>query len=279
MTTSRQYHFINNTNGFSVSFIEGHSALDELNKIHDIGPYAFSFYQKTLLSSLQMLNFLKANEHLGFYIDSEEPYFRFKVEISPSGEFRTLLLPEEFDDFPTTLTGKCRLSKMTMGKTPYTTILDFNEHPLEELVNEIIDKSYQTNAFITLSKDESSSLMVLKLPPSNVNKKIDDFEDIDMKTIQEKYNDLFENALKLKKTSVEEVEELFKAHGLTYLGSKEVKFHCPCSRQRMADNLLTLPLKDRVSLFDKMPVIEVRCDYCNSIYDVSENDVLKPDLH
>lgn len=278
MTTSRQYHFISNIHGFSVSYIEGHTTLEELNKIHNIGPFAFSFYQKTLMSSLQMLSFIKATENIGFYIDSEDPYYRFKVEISPSGTYRTLLLPEDFDDFPKTLTGKCRLSKMTAGKSPYTSILEFNNHALEEIVNEVIDKSYQTNAKIQLSKDENSSLMVLKLPPSNINKKIEDFNDLNLEAIHQKYQGLFDEALKLKKTNVEEVEKIFAAHDLKYLGSKEVKFHCPCSKQRMADNLLTLPLKDQVELFEKMPVIEVRCDYCNSIYDVYENDVLKPKI-
>ena len=47
-----------------------------------------------------MVNFLKPGESLGFYIDSEEPYFRFKIELSNTGTFRTLLLPEEFENFP-----------------------------------------------------------------------------------------------------------------------------------------------------------------------------------
>lgn len=279
MTTSRQYHFINNTHGFSVSFIEGHAALEELNRIHNIGSYAFSFYQKTLMSSLQMVNFLKVNEHLGFYIDSEDPYYRFKVEISPSGTFRTLLLPEDFDDFPKSLTGKCRLSKMAVGKTPYTSILEFQDHPLEELVNEIIQKSYQIDARTLLAKDESSSLMVMKLPPSNVNKKIEDFEDLKLPQIQELYKDLFDKALALKESNLEEIVNLFEEQGFNYLGSKEIKFHCPCSKQRMADNLLSLPLKDQTELFQTQKTIEVRCDYCNSIYDVHEHDVIKPELH
>ncbi len=78
---SRQYSFICNKNGFTISVIEGNSLINNISKMHNIGPHALNFYRKTVLSSLQMVNFLKPGENLGFYIDSEEPFFRFKIEL------------------------------------------------------------------------------------------------------------------------------------------------------------------------------------------------------
>ncbi len=273
MHKSKQYSFINNTHGFSISFIEGHAAMGQISKIHNIGPYAYDFYHKTLLSSLQMINFIKPNERLGFYIDSEEPYYRYKVEISPDGHYRTLLLPEDFDDFPTTLTGKCRISKMTPRQAPYLTVLEFKEHKLEDIVNEVIEKSYQNNALIKISEDKSNSLMIVKLPPANVNSKIEDFEDLSLKQITTQYKDLFEQLLQLKHTDVEEAEQILKDADFHYIGSKEISFHCPCSKKKMVENLFSLPKADREHIFAEKPAVEIRCDYCNSIYDVHKDDL------
>ncbi|MDP7318984.1 MAG: Hsp33 family molecular chaperone HslO [Bacteriovoracaceae bacterium] len=275
---SRQYSFLHNENGFSISLIEGHSLIQELSQIHNIGPHALNYYRSTVLSSLQMLNFLKPGENLGFYIDSEEPYYRFKIEISNNGQLRTLLLPEDFEDFPTKLTGNCRLNKMSPGHEPYSSILDFTEHPVKNLINEVLEKSYQTKSKIIISDDCSSSIMVTKLPPTNINKKIEDFDDLSLEDIIKKFDKLIKAALLIPDADVKTMEELFSQAGLTYLGSKEVRFHCPCSHERMVENLFTLSEKDREHIFQKRPVIETRCDYCNTVYEIKKEEIIKP-LH
>lgn len=275
---SRQYSFINNQHGFTISLIEGHQLLEELGQIHNIGPIAADFYKKTVLSSLQLINFLKPGENLGFYIDSDEPYYRFKIEISHNGSLRTLLLPEEFDNPPTKLTGKCRIHKIYSNREPYTSILEFTDHPVEELVNEVMDKSYQTKSHILVSEDCSSTLMITKLPPSNIDKKIEDFDDLTIEQIQEKFSDLINAALLIPELDVAQAEELFSHQGLNYIGSKEVKFSCPCSRERMVENFFTLSKADRTEIFQNQSKVEIRCDYCNTIYEIKKDEVMQ-DLH
>ncbi len=275
MSVSRQYHFICNKNGFSISVIEGDSMMKEVNQIHNIGPNALSYYQKTILSSMQMVNFLKPGESLGFYIDSEEPYFRFKIELSNTGTFRTLLLPEEFENFPDKITGKVRLVKIYNAREPYHTILELKDHDVGNIVNEVISKSYQTNSRIILSEHGNSSLMVTKLPPSNINKKIEDFDDLSLDQIQNKYHKLIQAALLIPNADVKMMDDLFQAEGLQYLGSKEVKFFCPCSHERMVENLFTLPEHDRIDIFKEDSSIEIRCDYCNTIYNIQRSELDK----
>ncbi|MFT6631692.1 MAG: molecular chaperone Hsp33 [Bacteriovoracaceae bacterium] len=276
--TSRQYSFICNKNGFTISVIEGDSLIQEISKIHNIGPHALEYYRKTVLSSLQMVNFLKPGESLGFYIDSEDPFFRFKIELGNNGALRTLLLPEEFEDFPQNIQGKCRIHKIMQGKEPYTSVLNLEDQPVETIVNEVIEKSYQTRSKVLTSKDCSSSIMITKLPPSNVNKKVEDFDDLSMEQIQEQYSDLIQAALIIPNADVQIMDELFSAAGLMYIGSKEVKFDCPCSHQRMVENLFTLPEVDRHDIFKDGDTVETRCDYCNTIYEIKKDEILKP-LH
>jgi molecular chaperone Hsp33 len=273
MEKSRQYSFINNQCGFTLSLIEGKSLIADISKIHNIGELATDFYKKSVLSTEQLINFLKPGENLGFYIDSEEPYFRFKIEMAHNGSLRTLLLPEEFDDLPQKFTGKCRLTKILPNQTPYTSILDFENHPIENVINEIMLKSYQTKSEIISADDFSSTLMITKLPPTNINKKIEDFEDVSIAEFKLKFAKLIQEALKLSSTNVAEAESVFEEYGFSYIGSKEVKFHCPCSKERMIQNLYTLDPKSLNELFNEDPSIETRCDYCNSTYEIKKEDI------
>jgi molecular chaperone Hsp33 len=272
MSTSLQFTFINNQHGFTISLVEGHALMQQLSQIHNIGPHALEFWNKTLVGGTQLINFLKTGENLGFYIDSEKPYFRFKIEMSHNGTLRTLLLPEDFDDFPKTFTGKCRVNKVMLGKSPYTSVLDYNDFLIENIVNEVMEKSYQTNSRIYMSEDFCTSIMLTKLPPTNINKQIEDYEDFSFEEMLQKYSNLMKLALDLKASSIETIIELFATHGFKYLGSKEVKFHCPCSHERMVGNLLTLPQTDIDEIFSENSQIETRCDYCNTIYTIKKEE-------
>lgn len=273
MAKSRQYSFINNQRGFTLSLIEGNELIDNINTIHNIGENAQGFYKKFVLSTQQLINFLKPGENLGFYIDSEDPYFRFKIEMAHNGSLRTLLLPEEFEDFPTTFTGKCRVTKVFNNKSPYTSVLEFVDHPVEQLVNEVMEKSYQTNSEIITGKNLLSTLMITKLPPTNINKKIEDYEETSLNEFKDEFSLLINSALELKDTDVKETEELFSKFGFNYIGSKEVKFYCPCSKERMINNIHSLNLDDIDSLFEDKSFFETRCDYCNTVYKIEKQDI------
>ena len=75
--------------------------------------------------------------------------------------------------------------------------------------------------------------------------------------------------------STQSIIQYFEENDFRYLGSKEVSFHCPCSKERMIENLFTLQSIDRDSLFEDDSSIEIRCDYCNTIYTVLKTDLIK----
>ena len=52
-------------------------------------------FRDCVLSSLQLVNYLKPGENAGFYIDSQEPFYNFKIELNNQGTFRTLILPKD----------------------------------------------------------------------------------------------------------------------------------------------------------------------------------------
>lgn len=271
LNESRLYSFIDNQNGFTLCFLEGQKLMAELITIHNLGPVALDYYRKSVLTSMQMLNFLKPGENLGFYIDSEHPYFRFKIEINNSGTMRTLLLPEEFTEFPTKITGVCRVSKLfSNNMSPYTSVTKLHQENPEELTNKILRESYQTNSEVLTSEQVDQTLMVTKLPPVEIKKEV--LEDISLKEYILKQKKFLNHVFNQEFNDVEKIVEYFEKNGFLYLGSKEIKFFCPCSKDRMLQNLSTLHHQDIEEIFQKKDSIDVRCDYCNTNYHIQRKD-------
>lgn len=271
MKESRLYSFLDNDLGFNLHILDGSKILKDLSDVHNIGPNAIEYYKNTVLSSLHMTTFLKPGESLGVYIDSEEPYFRFKVEMNHSGSMRTLLLPEEFEDFPTGLTGVARISKIFNQREPYTSIIQMKEDSSDVILNNLLKDSYQTNSQVFLDKESQHAIMLTKLPRKEIKKVVDDeSKNLSITEFKAKHQSLLNKIFELKEIDLKSIVEQVEKHDLLYLYSKEIKFDCPCSEERMTQNLMTLNASDKEDVFDGKDSVEVRCDYCNTIYDIKK---------
>jgi len=66
---------------------------------------------------------------------------------------------------------------------------------------------------------------------------------------------------------------MFEDREYAYIGSRQIDFFCPCSKERMVLNLRGLYSGDIDSLFAEEDPIEVKCDYCRKTYAISKGDV------
>lgn len=66
---------------------------------------------------------------------------------------------------------------------------------------------------------------------------------------------------------------LFSEDSLTLFEPEKLEFYCACSRERMADALLTLPDSEIDSLLQEMPVIGISCQFCHAHYDFDNIDI------
>jgi molecular chaperone Hsp33 len=265
---SRLYSFIDQKEGFTVNFFEGQKLIHDLAIIHNVVGGGFQYFRDAILSLQPMISFLKPGEGLGIYIDSEVPYFRLKIEMSDQGQMRTLLLPEDFNQFPKTIEGRCRIVKLSPGEQqPYTSIIQLENIDFHQVVNKILSESYQVNSEIFLSQASDQSLMIMKLPEINVNKiqtnyvlSIDEY----WKKLEKKTQDLYDSGT----TEQSDIEAHFESFGLLYLGSREIKFKCTCSRQRMFEGVRSIVLSSGINtVFEPHEKhIETKCDYCKTSY-------------
>lgn len=249
-------------------FFEGQKVINDLAIIHEVVGAGFQYFRDAILSFQPMISFLKPGEGLGVYIDSDEPYFRLKIEMSDQGQMRTLLLPEEFNQFPKRISGRCRIVKLLPGELqPYTSIIKLDDIDAHAAVNKILSESYQVKSVIHVSDAADQSIMVMKLPEINVNKVETNYNmstDQYWKSIEQKSNELFERGT----TEQSEIQSHFENEGLMFLGSKEIKFKCTCSRQRMFEGVRSIVWSsgiDTVFAPDE-DSIETKCDYCKTSY-------------
>lgn len=273
LAASRLYSFLDHKNGFNIHFLEGQKLIHDLVLMHPMPGSGFAYFRDTFLGLLPIVFFLKPGESLGIYLDSEDPYFRLKIETNSSGHTRTLLLPEEFNQFPMKISGQVRITKtFTNQKTPYTSMLELKETETKEVINRVLSESYQTNSEVIVGEMSDQSIMVTKLPPVNVNSIHDD--SISRADFIKKHKGFFHSLFESASNDIEEIVKQFETHGFSYIGSRQIDFFCPCSKDRMVVNLRGLYAGDIDELFEGKETIEVKCDYCRKTYDIAKSEVL-----
>lgn len=273
---SRLYSFMDRENSFTVHFLEGQKLIHDLAIIHEVKGSGFAYFRDTILTSQNLVTLLKPGEGLGLFVDSDEPYFRLKIEMNHAGRMRTLLLPDNFDSFPDKIVGNCRLSKVfPHNSTPYTSVIELNNISFHQIVNTILKDSYQMKSEIHVSTESDQSAMIAQLPPKKVDKEVI-VEPMSIKEywikIQSKVNELFASAT----TDQVVIQETFEELGLTFLGSKLIEFKCNCSRDRMLTSIVSLCKSTSIEeIFEGKEEIETKCDYCKTFYLFTQDDVIK----
>lgn len=249
-------------------FLEGQKLIQDLAVIHHNTGAGFAYFRDAILSIQLMISYLKPGEGLGIYIDSEEPYFRLKVEMSDQGQMRTLLLPEYFNQFPKSIKGNCRVVKTIPNEAhPYTSIINLDHVDFHQVVNNILRESYQLKSEIFLSDESDQSVMLLKLPSINIDK-IETGYTLSVDQYWTKIKDQIHTLFAKHTDDYETIQKHIESLGLLYLGSKEIRFKCTCSRERMVKGIRTLIASNGIeSVFAPDETeIETKCDYCKTSY-------------
>ncbi len=275
LNDSKLISFIDDKKEYTLHIAEGQKIIHDLAIIHDLKGKGFAFFRDCVLSAIPLITLLKPKENLGFYIDSAEPYFMFKVEMSEEGYFRTLLMPESFSDFPEQLTGKARLSKIFPGqRTPYNSVIELNHKSLEDSVNLILSESYQIKGKVILSEESDQVAFIMQLPRKNWDKE-EDFEptlnlDDALAKVEAPLKEMFAQGYNESEKIISDLEKI----GFQHLISKDLNFKCACSYERMVSGILSLVNSTSLQeVFEGKESIETKCDYCKTFYQIPRNHI------
>lgn len=272
---SQLYGFLDERSNIAAYFFEGQKLIHDLALIHPLKPSGFSLFRKAVLSFQPIIAFLKSQEGFGLYIDSVQPNFNLKIETNASGQVRTLLLPEGFDQFPERVTGTCRLTKVFTGKAmkqPYTSVISLENASMENIVNMILTNSYQIDATIKVTEASDQSIMLMKMP--NIGGNIKPQDECTLNECWLKHQGPINELFNKGTTDEVEIKTALQSIGLTPLSSKLVQFKCACSRERMVLGLQGLAEQElRSILAENNGTVETKCDYCKTFYLVTESEL------
>jgi len=272
LVPSKIYNFIDDAQQISFYFLEGQSIINDLALGRKYNSNLFSYNRDVVLSLLPLNSFLKSNESLGLFIDSERPYFRFKLELHESGTFRTMMYPEVLNETPDKLVGYCRITKvLPSSSTPYCSIVKMDDQNIKEVINHILEQSYQTQSHILLSNDADQSVLINILPSKNYDKQ----NSVTVSTITDALTSYKKKISNIMAKGLQQEGDIiveFKSIGLNYLGLKQMKFFCPCSHKGMVGNVKTLPAEQLNEIFKEDGVIDITCDYCQKNYQITPED-------
>ncbi|MDX1388420.1 MAG: Hsp33 family molecular chaperone HslO [Acidobacteriota bacterium] len=271
---SRLYTFVDEAREYALYFLEGQRLIYELALLHAVRGDGFAYFRDVVLSIQPMIAFLKPGEQFGFYIDSDEPFFRLKIETGHHGETRSAILPADFAQFPDTLRGTVRLQKIfPNNKLPYESLLEVEDLPLREIVNRVLAHSYQVNSAVIVSESSDQSVMLNQLPPFPGKEELEYSEDAVRARRSEvagKMKSIFSRALH----EPDQIREAFAEIGFELLAGRTIRFQCACSKDRVVQSLSLLGEGDRKDLY--LPgedSLEVVCEYCKSRYQVSRHEL------
>ena len=269
LNESQLFTFIDEDRKFALYFLEGQKLICDLLLTHRLRQAGISYFRSAVLSIQLMLGLLKKGEHFCFYIDSETPYFRLKIEMNAAGLMRGMLYPNKLHAVPGPIQGQVRLVKFfPYSERPYQSSLEVRDVDENEIINHVLAQSYQVNSRISISSLSDQSFMLHQLPLTAQENPSD---------LTEAFNQCYHPLSKIMAKGLsdkETLQEEFEKIGFHYLAKKTVQFKCGCSQEQMIDNVKKFATNGNTELFPSgEDTVEVVCEYCKVAYHITQRNI------
>ena len=257
----------------------------EAREIHHTFPVVTAALGRLLSAGAMMGSMMKGdNDRLTLQMSGDGPIGQMTVTVDSHGNVKGF--PEHPDvDIPEKYQGKLDVGG-AVGKGILTVIMDLGmDKPyngqVEIQTGEIGDDiayyytvSEQTPSAVGLGVmvDTDSSV---KHAGGYIIQVMPDAKEETIKAIEDKVflADSVTVMMEDGKTPEDILEYFLGDLGLEILDKTEVRFHCDCSREKVAGALATISKKDLDEIINDGEEIEVRCHFCNSAYKYSVDEV------
>lgn len=149
----------------------------------------------------------------------------------------------------------------------YQSVVDSAAGNIAQAIEGYFKQSAQldTKIYLSSSADKISGLLLQKLPEIKDQK--DQWQHLTTlaDTIKADEQNSWDNVTLLKKLFFEEDIKLFD--------EQNIKFHCPCSIEKMQNAIMLAGEKQAQEILSTNKFIEVVCEYCNNNYEFSSDDI------
>lgn len=224
---------------------------------------------------------LKFKGQLIAQIQGDGPVSLLVVEGTSDKTLRaTATLKENADCSDVSLKGLFGEARLVITLEPekgerYQGIVALSGENLASALTDYLLRSEQLDTDIWLVADEkrSAGLLIQKLPEtketqksSNILNVSDDSSDIDgWNRIQQLSSTIKDEEL-LTLDAEEIIHRLYHEEDIRMFDAETVSFSCSCSRERVANMLLSLGEDEVKNMIEELTNIEVACEFCNQNY-------------
>ena len=263
-----------------VFLVNAPDALNEAIKRHDVWPSAASCLGKIMTMGLFLGANLKGDEAVTVKYNAEGPIGSIVVDANANGDVRGYVQSNHIN-FVNNDGGLNEA--MTLGNAGFLDVIkdlhlkDFFTSSVEATGNIANDftkyyvESEQTPTLISLGTliDVNNLAIInggilIQLLPNATEEAIT--------YIESKYDILKKMSSLLQSSSLEEILSMIFEDG-EIVGKLDIKFSCPCNKDRFKEGLLTLSKKDLEEMINDNKPIETICHYCGEKYEFSVEEL------
>jgi molecular chaperone Hsp33 len=256
---------------------------------HNVGIIESLALSQGLIAGGLLSTTIKENTKINLRFDCSGPLKGFTIDADWEGNVRGYLFNndiyidkplESFDLKPFIGTGTLSVTRRTGTNNPYTGHICLVHGRIAEDITEYFLTSEQTRTALALSVRfdtqgriaGAGGLFFQAMPMAALpGAKDEDMEDIEvwMKEVP-----LLGNYLSEGKTNQDFLYEWFRNFEVEILAETEPHFYCDCNKDRFSAYLKALGKAELKDIIEKGPFpMDIVCNYCNSSYQFSQDDV------
>jgi molecular chaperone Hsp33 len=165
--------------------------------------------------------------------------------------------------------GVLQVMRSNAAGQPYIGNLELVEGGIQVQVEHYLQNSEQIQASLTLWCDpgtgEAGGLLVEPLPgcpPARLARLVQAIEGLDVVPYWERTADFLSSWVS-------------QGEGTEELAATDLFYRCRCTREALLETLRRFPEEQKANLFKEDEPLEVRCDYCGTMYPITRGDLLK----
>lgn len=260
--------------------------VEKARRAHETTPVATAALGRALSGTLLMGSMIKGGDEIRLIIEGDGPLGRIITEANQKGDVRgyvsnpqvPLLINKEGKLDVAAGIGKGQLTviKNKLLRKSYESSVPLVSGEIGDDLTYYYAQSEQTPSAVGLGvlvdRDHSVKAaggFIIQLLPGASEETIDILEE-NLKEINS-----VSRLIETGKTPEEILELILQGFDFRIMERKEVKYICKCDRERIAALLSSLGKEEIDDIIEKEGKIEVRCHFCNHIYEFSIDDINK----
>lgn len=251
--------------------------LDEILAETGYPPAVQVLLAQSLLVVAMLSSGIKFNGRISLQLQSSGPLSLLMADCSEDGGLRGIARVDEQAELPdspevlfATLAGNCNLT-LTLepadGGQRWQGIVPLEGKGLDEAIEAYFVRSEQlaTRVKLAVGTGQASALMIQQMPGQSDDP--DGWNRLEHLIATVHADEMLEPDMERL------LEKLFHQENRRVFPVRELKFYCPCTRERVLGVLQGLGADELQDMAEQQEVVEVRCQFCNRAYHFDEFDL------